>query len=168
MKTLLLMRHGKSDWDADYDGDHDRPLNDRGMRSAQVMGRLLSGLDLAPDYVITSTALRARTTAELAADAGDWDCVIALEPGFYGADHDEVLALASAAPNVDRLMLIGHEPTWSAVIRHLTGSWVQVKTATVAVVELDTPDWSSLPEIEGELTGLHHPRQYFGSEWDSV
>jgi phosphohistidine phosphatase SixA len=45
MLTLLLMRHAKSDWDANYNLDHDRPLNGRGERSARLMGRVLTGLD---------------------------------------------------------------------------------------------------------------------------
>jgi len=166
MKTLLLMRHGKSDWGADFDSDHERPLNERGVKSARVMGRLLTSLGLAPECVITSTAVRARTTAELAAAAGGWECEMVLEPGFYGADPDEVLLLASSAPPVDRLMLIGHEPAWSAVVRKLTGAWVQVKTATVAVIEVDAGDWSGLASTPATMAALHHPRRYFGSKYD--
>ena len=58
MKTLLLMRHAKSDWDADYGLDHDRPLNDRGLRSARLMGRVLADEGLVPELVISSTAVR--------------------------------------------------------------------------------------------------------------
>ena len=39
MKTLLLMRHAKSDWDADYESDHDRPLNDRGLKTMERLIR---------------------------------------------------------------------------------------------------------------------------------
>lgn len=167
MRTLLLMRHGKSDWDADWDTDHERPLAERGVRSARLMGRLLTDLGLAPEHIISSTAVRARTTAELAAEAGAWSVPIALEEGFYGGSPEEILALAAPAPAVDRLMLIGHEPTWSGVVRRLTQMWVAVKTASVAVVKVDAPDWKTLPTIKGELVDLHHPRRYFGSKWDT-
>ena len=50
MKTLLMMRHGKSDWDADFGSDHDRPLNERGVRNSRLMGQVLAvnkgGLEL--------------------------------------------------------------------------------------------------------------------------
>ena len=49
MKTLLLLRHGKSNWDAQYQLDHDRPLAKRGRKAAALMGRYLSALDEAPD-----------------------------------------------------------------------------------------------------------------------
>lgn len=165
-KTLLLMRHGKSDWEADYESDHERPLNERGIRSARLMGRLLSGLDLIPDLVLTSTATRARDTAWLAIAAGGWDTPIVEEPGLYGGSPASVLAVGSRTENAERLMLIGHEPTWSELVRHLTGRSTVVKTTTVAVIELPIDNWADLPQAKGVMVALHHPRTYFGSEWD--
>ena len=166
MKTLLLLRHAKSDWDAEYDLDHDRPLSRRGERSARLMGRLTRGLDLTPDLVISSTAVRARTTAHLAAEAGDWNCPIRLEVDLYGSGPDAVIRAAAEAPDVARLMLIGHQPTWSIVLGVLTGVRAEMKTASLAVVEVATDVWSQLPYTQGTLASIHHPRTYFGSEWD--
>ncbi len=167
MSTLLLMRHGKSDWDTGHAADRDRPLAERGVRSARLMGRVLTGLDLAPHFIISSTAVRARTTAELARDAGRWSAPITLEPGFYdGSVTDVLLRAAEQAPEVERLMLVGHEPTWSGLVALLTGARVPVKTGTVAVIGVEAANWSSLPGARGELMKLHHPRDYFDSEWD--
>ena len=94
MKTILLMRHAKSDWDASYGSDHDRPLASRGHRSATVMGRVLSAWDEIPDLVITSSAVRAMATAEEAARAGGWNCPIVVEPDFYGSGPGSVLSAA--------------------------------------------------------------------------
>lgn len=165
-KTLLIMRHGKSDWAAEYETDHERPLNERGVRSARLMGRLLESLDLKPDLVVTSTATRARETARLAADAGRWDCAIVEEPGVYGAGADSALEIASGVSDAERLMLVGHEPAWSLVVRRVTGGRTEMKTGSVAVVKVPISDWADLPGAEGVLVGLHHPRSYFGSEWD--
>lgn len=160
------MRHAKSDWDAAYGSDHERPLNDRGYRSARLMGRVITGLDMKPDHVISSTAVRARTTAALAAEAGRWDTKIDLDQGFYGTGPTAVLETASRAPDVERLMLVGHQPTWSMLVHHLTGAIADMKTASVAEVGLMIEDWGELPSTQGVLTSLHHPRPYFGSEWD--
>jgi len=54
VKTILLLRHGKSDWDVDYGGDHERPLNERGRSAAALVGRYLSSLEQVPDLVVTS------------------------------------------------------------------------------------------------------------------
>lgn len=166
MRQLLLMRHAKSDWDADYGRDHDRPLNERGVRSAKLMGRFLAGNDLVPGFVISSTAVRARTTAQLAADAGSWDAGIRLERGLYEEGPSGVIALASAAPDVERLMLVGHQPTWSGLVAVLAGERVEMKTASVALIALEIDRWSDLAGETGELEAVHYPRDHFGGRWD--
>lgn len=166
MRRLLLMRHGKSDWNAGYDGDHQRPLNQRGVRSARLMGRFLSDQGLAPDHVVTSTALRARSTAHLAAEAGGWEAGIRLERALYDASTAGILSQVVTAPDVPTLMLVGHQPTFGMVISSLTGVRVDVKTASVAVIDLPVRTWADAGGARGELESIHHPRSYFGSRWD--
>ena len=72
MRSVIMFRHGKSDWDADYGPDHDRPLTKRGIKAAKKMGKYLAGLDQVPHIVVSSTAVRARTTVELAMAEGNW------------------------------------------------------------------------------------------------
>ena len=78
MKSIILFRHGKSDWNANYDGDHNRPLARRGIKATKNMGRFLAERNQIPDLVISSTAVRARTSAELAMEAGNWNCQMEL------------------------------------------------------------------------------------------
>jgi phosphohistidine phosphatase len=157
MKTLLVMRHAKSDWKADFSGDHERPLNRRGVEAAGRMGRRLVELDLVPELVVSSTAVRARTTAALAMEKGGWETKLTLEPGFYGTGPETVLGLTAQVTGVDRLMIVGHQPTWSLVVMGLTGESVEMKTATVAVVDVPIAAWDDLPGASGTLRGLHHP-----------
>ena len=79
MRSVVLFRHGKSDWDADYNVDHERPLAKRGIKAAKRMGKYLAELDEIPDIVITSTAVRAKTTVELAMKAGAWSSEFRLD-----------------------------------------------------------------------------------------
>lgn len=164
MATLLLMRHGKSDWDADYGRDHDRPLNARGVRSARIMGRLLTHESLVPDLVLSSTATRASSTAHLARDAGGWACPIRLEAGFYGGGPDAVLDAVATVDGADRLLVVGHQPTWGVVAGRLTGERVDVRTATVVVVDLPR-GWSDVA-AGGSLVAVHQPRDHFGGALD--
>ena len=76
MKRLILLRHAKSDWDAEFQSDHSRPLSERGMTSARAIGLVLARSNQVPDSVISSSALRAQSTAFLAADTGGWDAEI--------------------------------------------------------------------------------------------
>ena len=167
-RQLLLMRHAKSDWNSDFDRDHERPLNDRGVRSARLMGRLLAARGLEPDHVISSTAVRARATAELAADAGSWRADLALDRALYDAGPGDVVERARRAPDVSRLMLVGHQPTWGLTVAQMTGEEIAMKTATVAVVDLDVVSWNEVGSGRGKLAFVLQPRDYFGSEWDDA
>lgn len=160
------MRHAKSDWSADYGRDHERPLNDRGVRSARLMGRLLAAEGRVPQLIITSTAVRARSTASLANEAGEWGAEIVLEPGLYGSGADAAVDVAASAPDVDRLMLVGHQPTWSILVSVLSGSSVEMRTATAAVIEFDIPEWSQVGKTRGRVVAEYQPRDYQGTEYD--
>lgn len=166
LKTLLLMRHAKSDWDADYGADHERPLNERGMRSARIMGRVLTAEGLIPDHVISSTAVRARSTASLAREAGGWTCEIVLDQSLYEGGADAAVQSAATAGQHKRLMLVGHQPTWSILFSVLTGESVEMKTATVAVIDFDVDRWQELPSGKGSVTGVYQPRDYYDTEFD--
>ena len=86
MKTILLLRHGKSDWDADFTDDHERPLAERGEKGARKMGRFLTTSRSVPDRAITSSATRTRQTLATAAEAGGWTGPARVTDAPYGAD----------------------------------------------------------------------------------
>src|ERR1700742_3308322 len=62
-RTLLLLRHAKSDYPAGV-ADHDRPLAPRGVREAALAGDWLRAHTPAVDAVLFSTATRTRQTLE--------------------------------------------------------------------------------------------------------
>jgi phosphohistidine phosphatase len=167
VKTILLMRHAKSDWDASYGSDHDRPLAARGHRSANVMGRVLSAWKEVPDLVITSSALRARSTAEEAARAGGWQCPILVEAALYGSGPEDVLSAAEEkAGDEERIMLVGHEPTWSMLAERITGGRLEMRTGAVAAIDLLADHWHGLGQARGWVRFAVNPRMFFGTEWD--
>lgn len=161
MPHLMLMRHGKSDWDVGASNDHGRPLAPRGIASAERMGMVIREMGLVPDLVVSSTATRARSTAELARITGGWDSRLVLDDGLYGASVSNTLAVAvDHASTCERLMLVGHEPTWSMTVRHLTGARVAMRTATVADIDLSIAEWSDLTTASGTLVALLQPRHF--------
>ena len=160
MKTVFILRHGKSDWRAVYGTDHDRPLAERGLEAARLMGLFLSRTGQQPDEILSSTAVRARHTAELALAAGSWDCSLRCDPALYGASVATVLDLLrtqeDALPN---LLLVGHQPTWSELIGTLTaGSAVRFPTAALARVDCRIDHWRELEEGTGTLRWLVTPK----------
>ena len=65
MKQLLIVRHAKSDWGNAGISDFNRPLNERGIINASLMGKRLKVKGILPNALISSPALRAITTAKL-------------------------------------------------------------------------------------------------------
>ena len=159
MKSLYLLRHGKSDWDADYDGDHERPLANRGEKAAASVGKFMKRIDQVPDLVLSSTAVRARTTVEIAAEEGKWERPINLREDLYGASTQTVLYIINEMnADVDSLILVGHEPTSSGSIRMLTGAQVRFPTACLARIDFSAPEWHMVRPGNGVLQWLIPPR----------
>ena len=158
MLELLVMRHAKSDWDEGTD-DHERPLAERGVKAARKMGRFLAAAELVPELVISSTAVRARMTVELAVEAGKWRCPVECTRAFYGADPAAVLAEIASRTAPPRLMVVGHEPTWSELVSLLVGGGaVRMATAAVACLELPADRWSAIEPGAGRLVWLVTPK----------
>jgi len=164
MKTLLVMRHAKSDWGVVSDGDHERVLARRGIKAARRIGRFLTDSGMPPDLVISSTAVRALTTAELAAEAGEWGCEIVARRDFYASDPERVLDVIHEIGNgVGRLLIAGHEPTWSTLITWLIGGGrVRMPTAAVACLDLAHGDWADLGPATCQLRWLVTPKTLKG------
>jgi phosphohistidine phosphatase len=161
-KYLILFRHGKSDWDASYGRDRDRPVADRGIAAARTMGKLLATANKVPDLAITSSAVRARTTLELAMDAGKWNCPTEITDDLYEASIDQVLEVIHRTPNhLNSLMLVGHEPTWSdAVSYFMGGGTVHMPTAAVVCLAFEVATWPQVEYGRGSLVWLLPPRLF--------
>ena len=160
MKTLLVMRHAKSDWGAASGDDHERVLARRGIKAARKVGRFLTDSGTTPDLVLSSTAVRALTTAELAAESGEWGCEIITSRDLYASGPERVLDVVRETGNeVDRLLIAGHEPTWSTLVTWLIGGGrVRMPTAAVACLDLPHGDWIDLAPATCELRWLVTPK----------
>ncbi len=162
MRQLLIMRHAKSDWSAGL-ADHERPLNSRGRAAADAMGAHLTAIGQAPDHVVTSSAVRAHTTAVRAAAGGQWDAQIDVERALYSTHPEGALETLLGVPDVERLMIVGHEPTWSGLVAHLTGGGVAMRTATVVGIDLYITDWSQVLDARGEILFVAQARHLASS-----
>ena len=159
MKTLLILRHAKSSRDDPNMADHDRPLNERGKRAAKEAGRFLRDEDLVPELIISSTALRARKTAQKAAKRCDYPRAIELSDRLYLStprDHLEVVqALADAE---DCVLLVGHNPGISQFLSELTDTASDLSTAELGQVALPINHWADLTGSDaGKLVKLWQP-----------
>ena len=160
MKQLLIFRHAKSDWNAFFAVDHDRPLSPRGVSAAKRMGRFLGRSGQIPDRVISSTAVRAWRTVELAARAGDWPCPLGGTRELYDTTPDQVLEIIRSCSDSDsRLLLAGHQPTCSLLAGRLIGrAELRFPTAAMARIDLPRNRWRNVRWGEGRLVWFVTPK----------
>ncbi len=160
MRTLLLMRHAKSSWKHDKLSDHDRPLNKRGMGDAPRMGRLLREKLLLPEVIMSSTALRAKTTAEEIASSIPLAGVVEFDPNLYLADPDTIMdVVRHAHVGAGPLLIIAHNPGLEGLITRVTKRDEQLPTAGIAHIRLPIDRWHAFRVSTcGDLVDLWYPK----------
>ena len=110
MKTLHLLRHAKSSWSEPGLPDHERPLNRRGRRAGQAIGRHLVDANIVPDLVLCSTSLRTRQTLDLILPAIKPPKIV-LDRQLYEASAARLLDYLKELPEAaEVVLLIGHNP----------------------------------------------------------
>ena len=111
MKRISILRHAKAAPYADYAIDFQRPLDGRGPDDAGLMAGFLAGQEQPPDWIISSPALRARQTAEIAAQILDLSQAILWDERVYDATAETLLQVVQAAPErCGHVLLVGHNP----------------------------------------------------------
>ena len=167
MKTLLVLRHAKSSWKDTGLEDRDRPLNKRGKTDAPVMGKLIKKKKLTPDWIFSSTALRARATAEMVAEASKFSGEIEFEERLYLARSTAIVeVIQSSAPETAQTSLIvGHNPGFGELVENLTRRAQAFPTAALAQIELPVDRWDELTlGTKGKLVNLWRPKELGESE----
>jgi phosphohistidine phosphatase len=163
-RLLLILRHGKSDWSTGKP-DFERPLKERGRLGAQQIGAWLLGQGLAPDWVVSSDAERAKGTAEeVVKTLGMKPSDIHWERRVYAAYRDELLAvLRDCPPSAKRVMLVGHNPGLEDLVTYLAGAQVEIPPdgkllPTAALARLSMPEqWDRLDAGCARLESVIRP-----------
>jgi len=163
-RELLILRHGKSDWNFDVD-DYHRPLQERGKRGAQQMGFWLLQQNLLPDRVVSSPAERAIATAEKAVKAMGLSasCITREEP-IYAASLSSLMDVVRSVPaETKRLMLVGHNPGVEQLLNYLVEEDIRLPedgkllpTATLARLVLDC-EWGNVGAGCARLDSITRP-----------
>jgi len=159
MKTLLLMRHAKSSWKHQDMPDHERPLNKRGKKDAPMIGSLIKDKELIPQKILCSTALRATETARMVqSKSGFKGEIIFLDSYYLGEPNAYLEALQTLPDEIERVMVIGHNPGLEGLLQILSGQIVPLPTAAVAHMVLPINHWNELVlDSDGELVETFSP-----------
>jgi phosphohistidine phosphatase len=147
MKTLLILRHAKAVPKDPNVSDQDRPLDKLGEDDALRMGKLMKDKDMIPSLIISSTALRAKTTAELVAKGCGYEGDIFLDQSLYEAKPKDYLAiLETLSDRYSSVLIVGHNPVIEETIQMLTDSSDVLPIPSCALAHLSLPieKWSDL------------------------
>lgn len=161
MKTLYLIRHGKSSWDNPGLADFDRPLATRGKMDGPRMGAYLAEQSAKPDLLLSSPANRAYSTAKLIADAVGYEgSRIATDRKIY---HADVYELRNIVKDIDdkykTVMLFGHNPGFTEFVNFLTGLNISnLPTTGIACIDFHVDSWSEVRRHAGECRYMKFPK----------
>lgn len=125
------------------------------------MGVLLRREEIIPDLIISSSAIRAETTAETVARYAGYDREIEVTRDLYHADPSSYInVLNELAGDYDRVMVVGHNPGMEELLEELTNVHERMTTATLAQVILPIDQWQQLDDaIRGKLVGIWRPKE---------
>ena len=161
MKTLLVVRHAKTQSDAPA-GDHARELIERGHRNAEAIGAYIHNRIGTPDAIITSDATRARQTAEIVARAVDFTGPLTVEPRIYAAGLETLLAVVRSIPDeVRSALIVGHNPGFEELAEALASNHdeqIRLPTSALAHLEFDVERWDAVREDTGRVREVATPR----------
>lgn len=123
MKTVLLIRHAKSSWKDLLLADFDRPLNKRGKRDAPVMARYLKTQNIAIEKIFSSSAKRARKTAEIFSE--ELQSKVVFCDQLYATSREELLAFINEQlKQYDSIAIVSHNPELTELSNYISDQYI--------------------------------------------
>jgi phosphohistidine phosphatase len=165
MKRLYLLRHAKSSWKSQEDGDHERPLAPRGVAATERLTRYLHAQGTTPNVVLCSSARRARETLEGIANGLSGEPTVTIDSELYGASAEQLLDRIRQLPDdVESAMVIGHNPGLHELAILLAGERAGSRleafpAGTMVTLDVSTDTWADLREAGCVLEDYVAPRE---------
>ena len=163
LKTLFIIRHAKSSWTEMDARDFDRTLDLRGHNDAPGMAKMLKGEGIKPDLLVSSPAMRAKTTANYFATEFGIDAQsIDYQKDIYEAFETDILKVVRDLPNEAKVVfLFGHNPALTYFTNRYDKNPVDnLPTCGIIRIDLSVDDWSGFNEKTAKVTGLWYPKMY--------
>ena len=161
MKTLYLIRHAKSDWANEHLSDVDRPLNARGYSDAQKMSAIIKQKNIVPDFIISSPAVRAISTALIFCRNLNYDPKkMLIDKNLYDASvKDYLSSISKTDNNYHTVFLFGHNPTITNTANSLTKSITEeMSTCCVVGIQSQENSWTNFDKKNNALIYYDFPK----------
>ncbi|MEO1032449.1 MAG: histidine phosphatase family protein [Bacteroidota bacterium] len=153
MKSIVLVRHGKSSWEFDV-SDRQRPLKQRGINDAQLVANEFIKSNKIPKHIFSSPANRALSTCKIFAKIFSLsENSISIEDSLYDFGGENVLHFIKALPNTyDDIMIFGHNYAFTSIANIFGDKFIEnVPTSGLIKLKFDIANWQDLKQGTTEL-----------------
>lgn len=164
MKTLVIVRHAKSDWSDPNITDIERPLNKRGKRDAPFMAKLIKEQGLTPDLILTSPAERALQTVKYFVEQFKINkSKVIVREEIYSNGSVAIRNLLSKIDNSHQtIFLFGHNPDLTSLANQLLDVFIEnIPTSGIIGIDFDFDSWDNILNSRGKLRLFEYPKKYF-------
>jgi phosphohistidine phosphatase len=161
MKKLIFVRHAKSSWKDSSLGDLERPLKSRGEKDIELQADILAEIQLIPEMIVSSHALRALQTAKgFAAHLGLSPEQLEEKERLYHAFYHDVQDIINDLDDeMDVVMIIGHNPTATNFANKFSKDYIaNVPTCGMLVLESKVNTWSEFSRYNTDLVHFSYPK----------
>ncbi|MBU1659071.1 CHAD domain-containing protein [bacterium] len=160
MKKLYIIRHAKSSWKESSLDDFERPLNKRGKADAPLMGSKLKEKRVMPDLILSSPALRAKTTAEIITKKIEFEKEIVFDENIYESSVNELHKIVSEIDDENRVVfLFGHNPSLNELAQKYINLNENIPTCGIVEIEFDCDSWTDISAKNARLLSFDYPKK---------
>jgi len=159
MRTIILVRHGKSSWDYEV-SDKDRPLKERGINDAHIVARNFKTKDLQIDFAYSSPANRALHTSMIFLRNLEFDLDnFQITEALYDFSGQSVRDFVKSFDNkMGTVMIFGHNYAFTNLANTWGDQYIEnVPTSGLVQIKFDTDEWSKISK--GTTEKIIFPKQ---------
>lgn len=157
MKTLILVRHAKSDWPEETE-DFDRPLADKGLQDALKMSKFLKNSNVGIDYLVSSPAVRALNTCKIFNQTYRLDYVTN-EKLYSPSEKNFQSVIYDLHDNVNSVALFSHNNGISNFANSISEDIFHFPTCGVAGFEINCDSWSQFDGADKKVLFFYEPNK---------
>lgn len=152
MKTLYILRHAQKNMSSPDQYDYDIELSEQGLKDSEAIGEKLKEKGVKPDLIVSSPAIRARTTAEIVAKKIGFRKNVMYNEVIYQAFLNEIVeSITYTFDNIDTMMIVGHNPSLTALAISFAGYKEELKMANALRIDFDCDSWTSIDKSNAKL-----------------
>jgi phosphohistidine phosphatase len=158
-RYLYLLRHAQSADKQIGQTDKERALTPTGLKEAKAVGFFFKEKSLIPELIITSSALRAKSTTQILTEMlMDNSDKIVIDDELYEATLSTYLQLITKVGNhVSGVLIVGHNPVITLFADFMTNQQNNFRPAEVLVLKSEAQSWSTIRKGNTEVAARFHP-----------